>query len=71
MQHHKPLRWEIDASSQEPVVIFFREVEGHGNVRTKPFNKQDLMHEIDVKRTRGDDDVKSWQEALQDLTHLH
>ena len=71
MRHQNKLRWEVDANSPEPMIKFFRAVEGRGDVSTKPFSKHALLHEINIKRTRGDADLIMWQTALRDLIHIH
>ena len=71
MRRQKALHWKVDATPPEPVITFFREVEGRGNVCTKPFNKRALLHEINIKRSRGDADLMSWQTALRDLSYAH
>lgn len=73
MQTYDPLHWEISKTQNpvEPQITFFREVKGHGNIRTKPFTKADLIEEIHIKQARGDMDIAPWKEALEELNHYH
>ena len=77
MQALEPLHWEISASTipsvnQEPIVTFYRTIDGQEDVRSRPFNRAELMTEIEIKKKRGDIDLSPWYQALDKMNqYLH
>lgn len=78
MLSQEKLHWEITPvdtvnrklENWNPTITFYRTVDGQEDIRSRPFNKREIMTEIHIKEDRGDIDLAPWQEALHKLTTI-